>query len=75
MENKSPLTKYREENDGMSLEAFGRLFTPNVDKSTVLRWERGQVTARRAIEIEGVTGISRAEILPDVFGHQPEAIQ
>lgn len=59
----------------MSLEAFGRLFTPNVDKSTVLRWERGQVTARRAIEIEGVTGISRAEILPDVFGHQPEAIQ
>lgn len=65
---KSEITKYREENDRMSLEQFGKLFTPAVDKSTVLRWERGQITPRRAIEIEGVTGISRNRLLPDFFG-------
>lgn len=68
MERSSEITKYREAHDGMSLEAFGRLFTPPVDKSTVLRWERGQITPRRAIEIEGVTGIPRNVLLPEFFG-------
>lgn len=68
MEQKSELTKYREDHDRMSLEQFGKLFTPAVDKSTVLRWERGQITPRRAIEIESVTGISRGVLLPDFFG-------
>lgn len=67
MENKSPLTAYREENDRMSLEQLGKMFTPPVDKSTVLRWERGQLNPRRAIEIEAVTGIPRAKLLPDFF--------
>lgn len=68
MEQKSPITEYREEHDRMSLEAFGKLFTPAVDKSTVLRWERGQITPRRAIEIENVAGISRNKLVPDFFG-------
>lgn len=68
MERTSEITKYREDNDRMSLEQFGKLFTPAVDKSTVLRWERGQITPRRAIEIEAVTGIARNVLLPEFFG-------
>ncbi len=56
----------------MTLEEFGKLFEPPVDKSTVSRWERGLLNARRAIEIERVTGISRRELLPDVFAFAPE---
>lgn len=71
MQNTSPITKYREENgiDGkaMSLETFGKLFTPAVDKSTVMRWERGNVSPRRAIEIEQTTGIRRSDLLPQFF--------
>jgi hypothetical protein len=74
MEQTSKITKYREDNGGMSLEAFGKLFTPPVDKSTVLRWERGQITPRRAIEVEGVTGISRKALLPEFFG-SPETAE
>lgn len=71
MSHTSAITKYREENgiDGkaMSLETFGKLFTPAVDKSTVMRWERGNITPRRAIEIEQVTGLKRHELLPEFF--------
>lgn len=78
MQNTSPITKYREENgiDGkaMSLETFGKLFTPAVDKSTVMRWERGNITPRRAIEIEQVTRIKRHELMPEFFG-APEAAE
>ncbi len=63
----SPISDYRESHDRMSLEAFGKLFDPPVDKSTVLRWEKGQITPARAIEIEGVTGIGRAQLLPEIF--------
>lgn len=73
MSQTSKITKYREDHDGMSLEAFGKLFTPPVDKSTVLRWERGHITPRRAIEIESVTKIPRSELLPEFF--QPEAAE
>lgn len=67
MEHASPIALYREANDRMSLEQFGKLFTPAVDKSTVLRWERGQITPRRAIEIENVVGIARHRLLPEFF--------
>lgn len=75
MEQKSQITKFREERDRMSLEQFGKLFTPAVDKSTVLRWERGQITPRRAIEIESVTGISRNALMPEFFGAVTEAAE
>lgn len=51
----------------MSLEAFGALFSPAVHASTVLQWQRGRVTAERAVEIERITGIPRASLRPDIF--------
>lgn len=51
----------------MSLEQFGKLFDPPVDKSTVLRWERGKLKPSRVIEIERVTGIPRSVLLPEFF--------
>ena len=40
--------------------------------SVVANWRtRGQVPADRAIEVERITGISRHELRPDIFG-QPE---
>jgi transcriptional regulator with XRE-family HTH domain len=63
--NPNPITKYRADKN-LSLEALGDLF--NVNKSTVLRWEEGQVTAERAVEIEAVIGIPRQKLRPDIFG-------
>ncbi|MGV0817149.1 hypothetical protein [Martelella sp. AMO21009] len=51
----------------MSQDAFGRLFDPPVDKSTVHRWERGRLSVRRAIDVERITGIPRWRLLPDIF--------
>lgn len=65
----SPIAAYRKANDRMSQEAFGALFKPPVDKSTVHRWENGSVriSAERAMSIEAVTGIPRHVLRPDVF--------
>lgn len=63
----SEIAMYRERNGRMSLEAFGQLFSPPVDKSTVLRWQRGNITPRRAIEVARVTGIARHLLLPEFF--------
>ena len=64
---KSPITKFRESRGGMTLEAFGKLFKPAVDKSTVLRWENGKLPVRRVLEIEKVTGIDRRMLAPKMF--------
>ena len=66
MSKSSPITKYRE-NKGLTLEAFGELFKPAVDKSTVLRWEKGKLPYRRALEVEKVTGIDRRKLVPAMF--------
>lgn len=68
---RSPITKYRAENGDMTLEEFGRLFKPVVDKSTVLRWERDGVPAKRILEIEKLTGIPRHKLLPRLFARAP----
>lgn len=42
--------------------------------SVVANWRtRGQVPYQRAVEIERLTGISRHELRPDIFGSQPGA--
>lgn len=65
---KSPLTVYREtQKKPLTLEAFGKMFEPSVDKSTVLRWERDGIPLNRVVEIEAVTGISRTKLMPDLF--------
>lgn len=41
--------------------------------SVVANWRtRGQVPYQRAVEIERLTGISRHELRPDIFGSNPE---
>lgn len=67
MAKKSPITKYREANNDMTLEDFGRLLKPAVDKSTVSRWERGHLPFSRVLEIEKVTGIDRRLLAPKMF--------
>jgi hypothetical protein len=64
---KSPITKYREANGDMTLEDFGKLLKPAVDKSTVSRWERGELPFKRALQIEKVTGIDRRLLAPKMF--------
>jgi hypothetical protein len=66
----SPIAKFRADNDKMSLEEFGKLFAPPVNKSTVLRWERGDppVPVQRLDEVERITGIPRRYLRPDIFG-------
>lgn len=40
--------------------------------SVIANWRtRGQVPARRAIQVESLTGISRHKLCPDVFGEAP----
>lgn len=40
-----------------------------VDRTTILRWEKGKVPipAKRLKEVEDVTGIPRSELRPDLF--------
>lgn len=43
--------------------------------SVVANWRtRGRVPAERAIQIEAVTGISRHQLRPDIFGPAPEKV-
>lgn len=44
-----------------------------VDKSQVTRWAQKKVPAERVLDIERITGISRHDLRPDVFGAKPEA--
>lgn len=56
---------------GLTLDGAANLF--GVDRTTILRWERGAppVPVKRLEEIERITGISRHELRPDVFGTPP----
>lgn len=73
MDNPSPLRVYRtKRNDPpLTLEQLGDMF--GVNKSTVLRWEGGQVPAERVLEVERATGIPRHELRPDLYPEPAEA--
>jgi transcriptional regulator with XRE-family HTH domain len=60
---------------GLTLESVAGMF--GVDRKTILRWEQGStpLPIRRLDEIESVTGISRHDLRPDVFGKHPEAAE
>jgi DNA-binding transcriptional regulator YdaS (Cro superfamily) len=58
----------------LSLAAFGRLFDPPLNRSTVMRWQRDGVPVGRVLEVERITGISRHELRPDAFGAAPQTI-
>lgn len=66
--NKSAIKEFRSQK-GMTLEEFGQLISPVINKSTVLRWER-KVPAERIVEIERATGIPRSDLRPDLFIEQ-----
>lgn len=53
---------------GQTLNGVAAVF--GVDRTTIIRWERGEppVPIKRLDEIERVTGISRHDLRPDVFG-------
>lgn len=66
MKAKHPLLAYREGNN-LSLDALAAQL--KVNKSTVLRWETGEVPlpiARLSI-VEKLTGIPREKLRPDIF--------
>lgn len=67
MDNKSPITKFREIR-GFTLEDFGQMLSPPVDKSTVMRWERDKVPVRRAPDVIAATGIPMEQLRPDLAG-------
>lgn len=59
-------------NSGKTLDAVAEMF--NVDRKTILRWERGEppVPIKRVAEIASVTGISREMLRPDVYAEAAE---
>lgn len=67
-EPKHPLTAYRKANGEMSLEALG-LLLGGANKSTVLRWESGEVPipVERAKVIHETLKIPLHELRPDVW--------
>lgn len=42
-----------------------------VDKASVTRWNQGRVPAERVLDVERVTGISRHDLRPDIYGPPP----
>ena len=38
-----------------------------VDKSTITKWSNGRIPAERVLEVERLTGISRADLRPDIY--------
>lgn len=61
----SPLKTYRNEN-GITIEALAD--TLGVDRTTVWRWEKGNVPVDRLADVERVTNIPRRDLRPDIFG-------
>jgi len=61
------LTTWRMALETPTLEAAGKLL--GVSAVQMMRLERGErrVPAERAAEFEAITGISRAELRPDIF--------
>ncbi len=61
-----PLYQYRKDND-LTLEGFASRF--GVNKTTAMRWEDGNISAERALEIAKKTGIPKEKLRPDIFGN------
>lgn len=65
----SPLRAYRHER-GLSQDTLAA--TLGINKSTLSRWEDRQlVPVVRVLDVERVTGISRYQLRPDIYGPPP----
>lgn len=69
----SPIKAYRIEKN-LRQEDLGAMFDPPFAKSSIHRWETEGVPLERVLEIEKVTGISRADLAPEFFA-EPELKQ
>jgi len=67
MTHQSAFSEFRK-NSPLTLDGVAALF--GVDRTTILRWEKGEppIPIKRLLEIEKITGISRHDLRPDVFG-------
>lgn len=43
------------------------------DKATITRWAQNHVPAERVLDVERITGISRHDLRPDIYGPAPSA--
>lgn len=67
MAHETSFSDFRKNSD-LTLDGVAALF--NVDRTTILRWEKGEppVPVKRLDEVERITGISRDNLRPDIFG-------
>jgi transcriptional regulator with XRE-family HTH domain len=63
MDTAHPLTRYRQRNNGMTLEAFAECV--GATKSMVLKWERGAVPRRKYCE--RILQATNGEVTPSHF--------
>lgn len=70
METQTAFAGFRK-SSGLTLDGAAELF--KVDRTTILRWERGEppVPVKRLDEVERITGIPRNQLRPDIFGPAP----
>lgn len=75
MSTQTAFSDFRKNRGDLTLDAVADLF--NVNRTTILRWEKGEppVPIKRVSEIETVTGIPRQKLRPDVFGEVREGAQ
>lgn len=54
------------QNRGLRLAQLAR--DMKVDKATATRWAQKRVPGERVLDVERLTGISRHELRPDIYG-------
>lgn len=64
----APLRAYRVRNS-VTLDQLAAEF--GVNKTTVLRWEEGQVPAERVLAVSALTGIPPHTLRPDIYPVPP----
>lgn len=64
MENKHPLTVFREQRD-LTQDELAALI--GVKAPAVCKWEKGRVSYGKVLDVERVTGIPRHELRPDIY--------
>lgn len=64
MEKPTSLRAYRAA-ENLTLDQLAIRF--GVHKTTILRWEEGDISANRAVEVEQKTGIPRWRLRPDLW--------
>ena len=64
MSNLNVIYAWREAHD-VSVKEFARMV--GVQSSAVCKWERGEVSAKKALKVHEVTGIALHRLRPDIY--------